>query len=107
MQFLEAPAVGDQFRGEIVEEFRVRRHLALRAEITRRADQSEAKVVGPHAIHDYARSERIFLCGDRLGKLQASARVRGKRILLAAEERNESPIDLFARAAWIPADEYA
>ena len=52
VQPLELPAVLDQVGGEPVEQLRVRRPLALGAEIVGRGDNAPAEMVLPEAVDD-------------------------------------------------------
>ena len=54
---LQRPAVLDEARREIVEQLRMRRLFALRAEIARRGDEGLPEVPAPDAIDDDARGE--------------------------------------------------
>src|SRR5258708_18861694 len=74
MQRLDrAPSVS-QARGQVIEQFRVRRPLAKLAEIAGCAHDSLPEVKCPNAIGDHASGERIVRAGDRLGQLQPAAR---------------------------------
>ena len=48
----------DEARRQIVQQFRMRRLLALHAEIAGGRDQRLAEVPAPHAVDDHARGQR-------------------------------------------------
>ena len=54
VQMLERPAVFDQFDGQPVEQFRVRRGFAVGAEVVGRGDEAAAEVMLPKPIDDDA-----------------------------------------------------
>ena len=55
----DVPAALHEFDGQPVEQFRMHRPFALRAEIVHRLDDAEAEVGLPEAVHGDAGGERI------------------------------------------------
>ena len=54
MQVFQSPAAPSQFRGQPVEQLRVRRTAAVKTEIIGRIDETDAKVIVPEPIDDRA-----------------------------------------------------
>ena len=73
MQPFQRPAIRDESRSEIVEQFRMRRLFTHRAELTRRRHKPAAKMMPPHSVHDDARGERSGVLDDRLREFEPSA----------------------------------
>ena len=67
----------DQFRGQPVEQGLVRWPATVKAEIVRRVDQPDAKVIVPQPVDDHAREERVSRIGDPLGQPQSAIVFRG------------------------------
>ncbi len=60
MHLLDAPAAGDEFAGQPIEQFRMRGRLAADAEIVTRRHQTAAEVMLPKSIDEYARRQRMI-----------------------------------------------
>jgi hypothetical protein len=73
MQRLLAPASCHDFRGEPVEQLRVGRGLAARAEVAGRRHDSAAEVMLPEPVDDDARREGIVRAGQPLRQRRATA----------------------------------
>ena len=69
---LERPFARDQFRGEPIEQLRMRRRATLEAEVVRRAHDALPEVMQPQAVDHYTRGERMIGAGDPLRKLQSA-----------------------------------
>ena len=69
------PAMRDEARRQIVQQFRMRRLFALRAEVARRCHQRPAEVPAPDAVDDHARGQRRGIGEDSLGQLQPAGSV--------------------------------
>ena len=61
----------DEFGGQPVEQFRMRRLRALRAEIVLRLHDAAAEILLPDAIHGDAREQRILRVRHPAGQIQA------------------------------------
>ena len=84
VKMLEAPAVVHEFDGQPVEQFRMRRRLALRAEVFGRRHQAGAEVRLPDAIDDRAGRGRRAAIDQPAGEVEprraaSSARSSGCR----------------------------
>src|SRR5262249_55419359 len=55
MDMFQAPAVGSEFRREPIEQFRLRRTIALRSEIFGRRDEAASEILLPDSTDDDAR----------------------------------------------------
>src|SRR5262245_46416013 len=107
MQLLGAPAVSDEARGEIVEQFRMRRRIAAQAKVARRPHQSRAKMVEPNAIDPHPRGKRIVGSRDRLSHFEPAAPLDEWFALVAFDNRQELPWDLLVGPSGIAAKEDA
>ena len=67
---LLAPLPADELRGEPVEQFRMRRHRALGAEVLARLDQTPAEDLLPESVDGDPRDERIVLVDEPAGEAQ-------------------------------------
>ena len=105
VQFFQRPAVFHHAGREPVEQFRLDRRFAPRAEVTGRRHESRTEMMQPHAIRDDARGERIFPRSDGLREFQPAAALR-EGLRVAAEKGGEPPGHHFAGAAGIAADEH-
>ena len=76
---LQRPAVGDETRRQIVQQFRMRWLLALHAEIAGRGDQRPAEMPAPHAIHDHPRGQWRGVGEDSVRQIQPSRAVLERR----------------------------
>src|SRR5687767_15059392 len=83
----------------------MRRRLAARAEVARRAHEAVAEVILPDAIDHDARGEGVVLAGDRFRELEASAAACEWLAVGARDDRGELPRDFLARAGGIAANE--
>lgn len=72
VQGLDFPAFGDEFRSEIVEEFRMRWPAAEEAEVAWSIDDARAKVMLPDAIGEHAGGKRVVVAGDPLSQSDAA-----------------------------------
>lgn len=66
MQRLEAPAIGQQASGQLIEQLGVTGTGTVRSKNIGRSDDAHAEVVVPKAIDQDARRERVFRTGDPL-----------------------------------------
>ena len=73
MKFFERPAVGDELRGEGVEEVALHGRFGADAEVAGGAHEGLAEVPAPDAIHDDAGGEGCGGAGDGLGEFEAAA----------------------------------
>ena len=73
MQFLDAPAVLNEGRSQVVEQFRIGGAIAHDAEVAAGADETGAEVSLPDAVHDHAGGEGIFRVGQPVGERGAAA----------------------------------
>ena len=73
MHRLHRPAARDELAGKPVEQLRVRRGVALKAEIIRGADNPAAEVVLPQPVGHHAGSERVVGRGDPIGQHGAAS----------------------------------
>jgi hypothetical protein len=64
VQLLDRPAVVHEAHGEVIEQLRMRRRLAARAEVAGRAHEALAEVMQPDAVDHHARGERVVLARD-------------------------------------------
>ena len=78
MQFLQAPAIGDEAMGQPVEQLGMRRLLAQLAEVARGGHQPAAEMILPDAVDDDARGERIVRLREPAGQRRAAARGVGE-----------------------------
>src|SRR5258708_6060825 len=83
----------------------MRRFLAERAEIARRADERLAKVVLPDAIDDDAGRERIVLRGDGVREFEPAAALRELGGLVAGKNLEETARGFFAEFGGVAAQE--
>src|SRR5690606_41849296 len=58
------PADADELNREEIEEIRVRRDVAVDAEVVHAADQSPAEQVLPDPVHGDQRGERVVIAGE-------------------------------------------
>lgn len=72
LQRLDRPAVRDEPRREVVEQFGVRGPFAGRAEVIGRGDEPAAKMLLPDAVDDHARVEGIARAGESPGERAAA-----------------------------------
>ena len=81
---LIGPSAFDESQREPVEQFRVSRAQAKRAEVVRRADDALPEMPEPNPVGHHSGGERI-IAGQPLGEPGAAAAVlrRGRRVLLA------------------------
>ena len=96
MHRFDRPTGRDETRRETIEQFGMRRRLALFAEVVRRRNDSFAEMVQPDAIHHHARGERIFRIGDPFGELHGGRCLSCRRELGAAEDGEETARNNFA-----------
>ena len=68
VQRFQFPPAGHEFTGEPVEQLRMGREFAQRAEITRRIDDTPAEMVEPKAVHQNACDQGVFTTGQPLQK---------------------------------------
>src|SRR5688572_19844808 len=68
-----APAGADEFRGQRIEQFRMRGWNAELPEVVWRAYEAFAEVILPDAVDHHARGERIVGAGDPARELEPSA----------------------------------
>src|SRR6266851_8690986 len=73
MHCFDRPASAHEFRGQIVQQFGMRRRLALNAEIIGAADDSFAKVMMPEAIDHYPRQKRVRRIDHTFGEFEPAA----------------------------------
>ena len=71
VELLQAPPALAEFAGETIQQFRMRRLVALRAEILRSFDDAAPEKLVPHAIHRHARGERILARDNPLRQRKA------------------------------------
>ena len=88
---LHVPAGADEFGGQPVEQFGMRRPFALRAEILHRLDQAGAEIHLPEAIHGHARRQRIGGIDQPFGEAQAIVRHAGGQRRQRRRERPARP----------------
>ena len=74
MQRLDRPAVLDQPRREVIEQLRMSRTLAARAEIARGRHDAPSEVMHPHSIRHHSCRQRMAY--DRLRQLEPARSVR-------------------------------
>ena len=72
-QLLHRPAVRHEAARQVVEQFRMRRALAGRAEVVWRADDALAEKVLPNAVGHDAGRERVLRAGDPVGQFDPAA----------------------------------
>ncbi len=70
MQLLDRPAFRNKTGGQIIQQFRMARTVALQPKVARRPDQTLAEMMLPNAIHDYPCRQRILRRSNMLGQLQ-------------------------------------
>ena len=70
-EFLEGPALGDELRGEVVEQLRVRGLVAEATEVVHGRDEAAPEEVVPDAVDHDASGERVLRGGDGLGEGEA------------------------------------
>ena len=71
LEVFHRPAAADEFIGEPVEQFGMRRAAAVGSEIARRIHEPGAKRVLPQPVHHHPRGERILRTRDPLGEFHA------------------------------------
>ena len=102
MQFFDGPAFADKAVGKIIEQFRMRGPVALRAEVAGRADQSVPEMLLPDAIDDHPGSERIVGAGDGFSEFETllaaveALRFRGREDSQKTRWRKLSAVVLIA-----------
>ena len=69
---------------------RVRRPVALRAEVARRVDQAGAEVVLPDAVDDHAGRQRRALGDDGVGQFEPAAALRERPRRVGRQHRQEA-----------------
>ena len=74
MHGFDAPALRNEFTGEPIEQFGMRRSRATRAEIARSGDETPAEMMLPDAVDQDAGGERIGRTGKPGGKRRSLAR---------------------------------
>ena len=67
---LEAPARVDEFAGELVEQLRIHRRLALGPEIIEDFAQSGAEEMFPETVHRHAGRQWVFFRDEPGGKIE-------------------------------------
>ena len=70
---LDRPAVADEPRGQVVEQFRVRGRVARRAEVVDAPHQARAEEVLPDPVDEDAGRERVLLAREPTGQLEPAA----------------------------------
>src|SRR6185436_6798032 len=73
VEFLERPAVADEFAGQPVEQRGVSRARASEAEVVRRGDKALSEVALPDAVHEHADGEGVRGGGNPVGEREAAA----------------------------------
>ena len=68
----------------------MRRPVADRAEVVRRANQTFAEVPLPNAIHHHARREWIVAVGKPLGELEPAAAFDRRRLIRPRDRAREA-----------------
>ena len=87
----------DEPRREIVEQLRMRRLVALRAEIAWRGNERAPEVPAPCAVHDDARGKAWRIAEDSLGEFQTTGPLLESRITLGEHCRKSARHDLARR----------
>ncbi len=77
VQSLHLPAAVHQLDRQPIEQLRMRRRLAVHAEIVLGGDERDAKMPQPDVIHGHSGSQRVFAGRDPPGKRQPSAGAGG------------------------------
>lgn len=106
MKPFEVPAVLDEFKGEVFEEFRVRGSFALGSEIAGGAHESASEMLIPDAIDDDSCGECLGFVEQCFGELGSSAAIIEWTGGLSGEDGKESAGNDFAWIAGISAAEY-
>ena len=110
MQRLQRQPWRDELGGQPVEQFRVRRPVALQAEIVRRADDAAAEVILPDAIDHHAGRERVVLATGEpvrpgpavrplLSVLHSRIGTAGSLAAAPRQDRRKAGLDLVAADA--------
>ena len=103
LHLLHVPIHADELSGQPVEEFGMRRLVALRAKIFRRLHQAGAEVLLPEAIHRHA-------CGQRVRRIDQPAReaeaIGGRAGGQGREEGGKTGLHLVALLVVFTADEH-
>ncbi len=105
-KFLSRPLVGDEARGQSIEERRVSGRRRADAEVAGGLDQGLAKDLIPHAVDHHAGRQWIVGIGDGFGELEAPAaplEVHG--LTIGGKDFEVVSRDILARAARIAAQE--
>src|SRR5882724_13234462 len=76
MHGFDAPALRDEFTGEPIEKFGMRRPRAPRAEIARRGHETPTEMMLPDAVDQDAGGERVGRTGQPVGQRRSPARGR-------------------------------
>src|SRR5206468_12328272 len=74
MHGFDAPALRDEFAGEPIEKFGLRRSRATRAEIARRGHETPTEMMLPDAVDQDAGGERVGRTGQPGGQRRSPAR---------------------------------
>ena len=74
MHGFEAPALRNEFAGEPIEKFGMRRSRAARAEIARRGHETPTEMMLPEAVDQDAGGERVGRTGKPVGQRRSPAR---------------------------------
>ena len=89
MQFLQAPAVLDELRGQPVQQIGMRGRFGSHAKVAGSLDQACTKMVCPHAIGDYPRGEWVRRINDPLGEFQSSAAFLERLAIFPCQQSQE------------------
>src|SRR4029453_15413551 len=103
MQPFERPAAGHKSLGQIVEKLRMRRRLALPAEVAGRAYKAPPEMVSPNTIDDDTRCKRLRFGEERVGQLAPPAALLEGARRHRREHFEESSRHDFAPIGWIAA----
>ena len=91
-ELLRAPAIGDEARGEMVEQRGIRRLLPAHAEVVGRRHDAVAEEMQPHAVRPHACGERVVLVGDPLRELESAAALGDRRLIALRDKLDESAV---------------
>ena len=104
MQLLERPAGGDELRGEMIQQFGMRRAFAEQSEVARCSDEAPSEMMLPNSIDQHASGQRIRGIGNRFRQLQTSAPFAERGRFGRAEDRQEASRNLVPQVLVIATD---
>ena len=107
MELLDRPAVVHECRGEVIEQFGMRRRCRADSKVAWRLDERLAEVVHPDAVDEDTARERVIAGGDGPGQIESAAPVRKGPLMIARQHAEELSRHVLSRLRRIAANKDA